>query len=248
MLSFLCFFISGGVYKLDIPSGGVTPKEFENIDNHPFVVLKSAFEEDLYYCIQTTSYTEARWNELKERGNAGVRLDSIGSIAKLNKFIVVRESVIKNRYYSKNINQVAIITPDEYNDLAVGLSNYIKINFDSQSYSYKKFYRQLDRLKSLVSNENIYNLKFDENENKIIFKFSYYDFQFLKIYDFLSVFDEYFENPKVYFSQKTNSIFVNVYKNDFKYLTFREKYDIINIEGNSESISDNPDLQELLAT
>lgn len=244
MLSFDSFFISGGVYKLDIPSGGVTPKEFEKVDNHPFVVLKSAFEDDLYYCIQTTSNTEDRWNELECRGNAGVKLDSIRSIAKLNKFIIVRESVIKQRYYSKNINQIAIITPKEFNDLSIGLSNYIKTNFDNQRHSYRQFYRQINKLKNCVSNDNIYKLKFKETETQICFKFSYYDFQFLTIYDFLCVFDEYFQNPNICFQQKINAIFVNIDKNDKRYLTFREKYDILNIEGNSDDTSDNPELQE----
>lgn len=248
LLPFYSFFISGGVYKLEIPSGGVTPKEFENIDNHPFVVLKSAFEEDLYYCIQTTSNTEERWNELENRGHAGVKLDSIRSIAKLNKFIIVRESVIKQRYFSKNINQVAVITPKEFNDLSVGLSNYIKTNFDNQCHSYKQFYRQLNKLKDCVSNDNIYKLKFKENEKQISFKFSYYDFQFLTLYDFLCIFDEYFQKPNIYFRRKSNSIFVNIDKNDTKYLTFRKKYDSINIEGNSDSTSDDPDLRVSLVT
>lgn len=85
--------INGGIYR--VVFDGKHDSEFTG--EHPALILRTLKEDEIYIVVPLTSYTKQKMDKIKEKGY-GYHIKSTNSIARIDKFQVLHNSSIKNRW------------------------------------------------------------------------------------------------------------------------------------------------------
>lgn len=162
-------YVNGGVYEVEFH--GQTPSEFDG--NHPAIIIRTRKEDDIYFLIPLTTFTEDRWKEDKK--HFACRLISTNSIAVISKFQVSHKREIKAKNITKQTNRVMVITPDELNSVTEKVLTYAKVSIDEAKKEYEKYFKQYQEFERIckscfVDNEN--NQEFFTKQNDITIVFS----------------------------------------------------------------------------
>lgn len=132
------YIINSGIYSVDFK--GTNNAEFDG--NHPALILKSVKNTEMYYVIPLTTYTKERWK--KYRKLLCCRIVSIGSIARIDKMLIMHKSKIPKRWV-KNDN-LLIPTPNEIATVYNRVFEYLSLSINTSLEGYKKFYKNYETL------------------------------------------------------------------------------------------------------
>ena len=138
---------NGGIYCVDLR--GESSAEFTG--KHPSIIIRHVHEQEMYYIIPLTTFTEDRW--IKYKKQFGCRIKSTGSIALVSKMEVRCFRHIDGRYFSKYTTPSAPMTPTPEEIAAVlnKLQRYIEAGLRESEKSYRKYYAQQEGLVSRIA-------------------------------------------------------------------------------------------------
>lgn len=224
------YIINSGIYSVDFK--GTNNAEFDG--NHPALILKSVKNTEMYYVIPLTTYTKERWK--KYRKLLCCRIVSIGSIARIDKMLIMHKSKIPKRWV-KNDN-LLIPTPNEIATVYNRVFEYLSLSINTSLEGYKKFYKNYETLYHDFI--ELFNTPSDETLKKFTINIS--DKDLFIIYPLNDVANLSFEDvkriiwsiigktdTKVTFDRDKNILIVKVKKNANSVLTFIKWYDNIEL-------------------
>lgn len=132
-------YINGGIYRVDF--SGHSVGEFDQ--THPALIVRTLKENEMYIVVPLTSYTAERWAAYRKR--YCVHLLSSNSIARIDKFIVIHNREIKNRWKE---SQIVKITYDEFSNVNQKLDQYLQLSCTKALTEYDKYLEQYNDILS----------------------------------------------------------------------------------------------------
>lgn len=149
-------YLNCGVYEVDLK--GTTDAAFKG--PHPSIIIQKLTEPTFYFIIPLTSYTKEKWDKLRRFGCC--KIDSTGSIARIDK-MQIRENVdIPKRYIQKGKHIVP--TYDEISKILEKTKDYFSLSIDKASRAYQKFYKEYTvfetEWKMFLSSNSVANTSF----------------------------------------------------------------------------------------
>lgn len=215
--------INGGVYAVDL--GGAAAYEFKGV--HPAVVVRTLKEEQMYYVVPLTTYTEERWEKCKRKG-FGARILSTNSIARVDKINIVSKKSIQGRYY--NAGNMVVPDVEEIDKVLKKVTEYIDLSNQKALKEYKKytvqkeeFEKEVDFLRDINKmNDYPYQLSVDK-ALKITYPLS--KLSFMSNTDIKAIICEKIVNMGVCITKSEAKVQIEINLKSDSLLTFKDEYD-----------------------
>lgn len=233
--------INGGIYSVDLH--GSSDAEF--IGEHPSIIIRSLKESDIYFIVPLTTYTQEKWDKVKQNGY-GCKILSTGSIARIDKMKLCHIRDVKIRWISKNA--LLIITPDELECVVSKINSYVELSSSKCTNEYKKYhaqysllYDEFELMCSLMRLDGFKAIDLTFDDRKLICTFPKTLVSQLTIHDIKNIARKHFEYQNISFGlsvDKTNFLIL-ISLVDKMSLTIKNLYDKLNAADGSESVNPN---------
>ena len=224
------YIINSGIYTVDFK--GLNNAEFNG--THPALILKSIKNQEMYYVIPLTSYTKKRWKEYRKL--LCCRIVSIGSIARIDKMLIMHKSKIPKRWFQDD--NLLVPTPNEIITVYNRLKKYMELSINNSIVEYNKFYKSYEKLyhdfiklstSPSYNTLKIFGINIDDDYLYITYplkNLSNLSFEDVKriIWSVLGK-----DNIKITFNKEKKILIIKADKNTKSILTFMKWYDNIEL-------------------
>lgn len=126
--------INAGVYQVDLQ--GSLDSEF--CGRHPSIIVRTLYEENIYYIIPLTTYTKEKWERLRRYGCC--KILSVNSIARIDKIQIRNKTNIPKRWLKEY--KLIIPTYEETINVFRKMRESFTLAFDKCEKEYMKYNTQ----------------------------------------------------------------------------------------------------------
>lgn len=224
------YMINSGIYSVNFE--GTNNAEFKGV--HPALILRSVKNYDMYYVIPLTSYTKERWKNYRK--SLCCRIISIGSIARIDKMLILHKDKISKRWFEEE--HLLVPTLNEIKTVYNRVLEYISLSMNKSIGEYSKFYSNYETLycdfTSFITNPtsdmlNLFSINI--RDDIIYITYSLTRVTNLSFEDIRRIVWSIIgrENVNVTYDKIKNILIIQIDKNNKKLLTLTEWYDTMNL-------------------